>query len=88
MAVCCGNCRKHRSADIVAIRCFTRILADVLYGCGIWSLTLREECRLRVCKNRALGEYLGLRGTRSDGSGENSITRNLMICTAQTIYLG
>ena len=41
-----------------------------------------------VCKNRALGEYLGLRGTRSDGSGENYITRNLMICTAQTIYLG
>ena len=64
MAVCCGNCRKHRSADIVAIRCFTGILADVLCGCGIWLLTLREECGLRVCKNRVLGEYLGLRGLR------------------------
>jgi len=57
MAVCCGNCRKHIRADF-------GILADVLFGCGIWSLTLREECRLRVCKNRVLGEYLALRGTR------------------------
>ena len=64
MAVCYGNCRKHVSADFVAIRCFTGILADVLYGCGIWSLTLREDCRLRVCKNRVLGEYLGLSGRR------------------------
>jgi len=82
VAVCCGNCRKHISADFVAICCFTGILADVLYGCGICSLTLREECRLRVCKNRVLGEYLGLRGTWWEGGGENYITRNLMICTA------
>ena len=26
----------------------TIILAVVLYGCETWSLTLREECRLRV----------------------------------------
>jgi len=26
----------------------TIILPVVLYGCGTWSLTLREECRLRV----------------------------------------
>ena len=82
MDVCCGNCRKHRSADFVAIRFFTGILADVLYGCGIWSLTLREGCRLRVCKNRVLGDYLGLRERRWDGSRENYITGNLMICTA------
>jgi len=48
----------------VAICCFTRILAVVFYGFGIWSPTLREECRLRVCKNRVLVEYLDLRGTR------------------------
>jgi hypothetical protein len=24
----------------------------VLYGCETWSLTLREECRLRVSENR------------------------------------
>jgi hypothetical protein len=26
----------------------------VLYGCETWSLTLREEHRLRVCENRVL----------------------------------
>ena len=29
-------------------------LPVVLYGCETWSLTLREECRLRVFKNRIL----------------------------------
>jgi hypothetical protein len=30
------------------------ILPVVLYGCEIWSLTLREERRLRVTENRVL----------------------------------
>jgi hypothetical protein len=30
------------------------ILPVVLYGCGTWSLTLREEHRLRVFENRVL----------------------------------
>ena len=32
----------------------TIILSVVLYGCETWSLTLREECRLRVFENRVL----------------------------------
>ena len=32
----------------------TIILSVVLYGCETWSLTLREERRLRVCENRLL----------------------------------
>ena len=39
-------------------------LPVVLYGCETWSLTLREERRLRVFENRVLRKYLGLRGTR------------------------
>jgi hypothetical protein len=35
------------------------ILPVVLYGCGTWSLTLREEHRLRVCENRVLREMFG-----------------------------
>ena len=31
-------------------------LPVVLYGIETWSLTLREEYRLRVFENRALGE--------------------------------
>jgi hypothetical protein len=29
-------------------------LPVVLYGCETWSLTLREDCRLRVSENRVL----------------------------------
>ena len=32
----------------------TIILPVVLYGCETWSLTLREECRLRIFANRIL----------------------------------
>ena len=34
--------------------CRTIILPFVLYGCETWSLTLREECRLKVFENRGL----------------------------------
>jgi len=30
-----------------------------LYGCETWSLTFREECRLRVCENRVLRRIFG-----------------------------
>ena len=42
----------------------TIILPVVLYGCETWSLTLREERRLRVFENRMLRRVLDLRGTR------------------------
>ena len=42
----------------------TIILPVVLYGCETWSLTLREECGLRVFKNRVLRRIFVLRGTR------------------------
>jgi len=32
----------------------TIILPVVLYGCETWSLTVRDECRVRVFENRAL----------------------------------
>ena len=35
------------------------ILPVVLYGCETWSLTLREERRLRVFVNRVLGGVFG-----------------------------
>jgi len=37
----------------------TIILPVILYGCEIWSLTLREELRLRVFENRALRRIFG-----------------------------
>ena len=37
----------------------TIILPVVLYGCENWSLTLREECRLRVFEKRVLRRIFG-----------------------------
>ena len=42
----------------------TIILPVVLYECETWSLTLREERRLRVSENGVLRRILGLRGIR------------------------
>jgi hypothetical protein len=39
--------------------CKTIILLVVLYGCDTWSLTLREEHRLRVVENRVLMRIFG-----------------------------
>jgi hypothetical protein len=35
------------------------ILPLVLYGCGAWSLTLREERRLRVVENKVVRKIFG-----------------------------
>jgi hypothetical protein len=44
----------------VKIRIYkTIILPVVLYGCATWSLTLREEQRLRVFENRVLRRIFG-----------------------------
>jgi hypothetical protein len=39
--------------------CRTIILPVVLYGCETWSVTLREEHRLRVFENRVLRGIFG-----------------------------
>ena len=46
----------------------TVILPVVLYGCETWSLTLREERRLRVFENRVLKKVFGPK--RDEVTGE------------------
>jgi hypothetical protein len=46
----------------------TIILPEVLYGCETWSLTVREECRLRVFENRVLRNIFGPK--RDEVTGE------------------
>jgi hypothetical protein len=46
----------------------TIILPAVLYGCETWSLTLREEHRLRVFENRVLRRIFGPK--RDEVTGE------------------
>jgi hypothetical protein len=57
-----------------------KILAVVLYGCETWSLTLREEHRLRVFENRVLRRIFGPK--RDEVTGEwrklhNEVLRDL-----------
>ena len=46
----------------------TIILPVVLYGCETWSLTLRDEHRLRVFENRVLRRVFGPK--RDEVTGE------------------
>jgi hypothetical protein len=46
----------------------TIILPVILYGCETWSLTLREEHRLRVFENKVLRRIFGPK--RDEVTGE------------------
>ena len=52
----------------------TIILPVILYGCGTWSLVLREECRPRVFENKVLRRILGPK--RDEATGEWGRLRN------------
>jgi hypothetical protein len=39
----------------------------VLYGCETWSLILREEHRLKICKNRVLRRISGKKRVERTG---------------------
>jgi len=67
-------------------------LPVVLYGFETWTLTLREERRLRMSENRVLRRIFGPKGdevTREGGGvGENYVMRSITICTAHQILFG
>jgi hypothetical protein len=50
------------------------ILPVVLYGCKTWSLTLREECRLRVFETRVMRNIFGPK--RDEVTGERRKIHN------------
>jgi len=43
------------------------ILPTILYGCGTWSLTVREERKLRVFENMVLRRIFGTRRGKVTG---------------------
>ena len=50
------------------VKIYRTIILPVLYGCETWSLTLKEERRLRVFENRLLRRILGPK--RDEVTGE------------------
>jgi len=75
------------SKNIKIKTCRTIIFPAVLHECETWSLTLREERRLRVFQNRVL-RIFGSERDEVKRSGENYIMRNFMICTPHPVLLG
>jgi hypothetical protein len=73
-----GNACYHSVQSLLSSRLLSRnvkvkmykiiILLVVLYGCETWSLTLKEEHRLRVFENRVLRRIFGPK--RDDVTGE------------------
>ena len=58
----------------------------VLYECENFSLTLREERRLRLLENRVVRRTLGPKRDEKTGNGENYKMRSLMICSSPTTF--
>jgi hypothetical protein len=50
------------------------ILPLVMYRCETWSLTLKEEHRLRVFENRVLRRIFGPKRDEVTGDSRNCIT--------------
>jgi hypothetical protein len=65
---CYHSVQSHLSSRLlswnVRVKIYKTIILPVVYGCETWSLTLKEEHRLRVFENRIVREYLELRGMR------------------------
>ena len=76
--------QKFKDQDIYRII----ILPVVTYGCESWSLTLREERKLRVFENRVLRRVFGSKRDEVTGNGENYIMRSLGIFTPYPILCG
>jgi len=52
------------------------LIAQDQYGCEIWSLTRREEKKLRVFENMVLRRIFGPRRDEVTGNGGECITRS------------
>jgi hypothetical protein len=64
------------------------ILSVVLYRCESWSLTPREEHRLRVFENRVLRRIFGPKRDEVTGEWRKLLARNLMISSHNEIFFG
>ena len=64
------------------------ILPVILYGYEIWSLTLREEGRLRVFQKRILRRIFGPRMNEVTGEWSKLHNEELSDCTPHPILFG
>jgi hypothetical protein len=65
----------------------TIILSVVLYGCETWSLTLREEHRLRVFEKSLLTKMFGPKGDEATGGWRKLHNEQLHDCSPSIIRM-
>jgi hypothetical protein len=92
-----GNACYHAVQNLLSSRLLSRnvkvkihktiILHVILYGCETWSLTLREEHRLRVFENRMLRRIFGPKRDEVTGGWRNCIMRSCMVCIIHPVLL-
>jgi hypothetical protein len=63
------------------------MLPAALYGREIWSLTLREEHKLRVSENKVLARIFGPRRDEVREAGLNCIMRISIVCALHQTLL-
>jgi hypothetical protein len=61
------------------------ILPVILYRCKTWSLTLREEHRLRVLENKVLRGIFEPKRDEATGGLRNCTMRSFVICTLRQV---
>ena len=64
-----------QDARCLKVKIYRIIILHVLYGCKTWSLTLREERRLRVLENRVSRRIF--QRNRDEVTGERRILHNV-----------
>ena len=71
------------------IKVHRKILPVVLYGCETWSLTLREERRLRVFENRVLMRIFGPRKDEVAGESRklHNVELNDLYCSLNVVRM-
>jgi hypothetical protein len=61
---------------------YSTMILPVVYGCETWSLTLREERRLRVFDNGVLRKIFGPKRDEVTGEWRKLYNDGFMLCTA------
>jgi hypothetical protein len=69
----------------IKVKLYRTIILPVLCGCETWSLTLSEERKLSVFKNRVLRRIFRSKRDEVTGSGENYRKGGLVICISYQI---
>ncbi|KAJ4433336.1 hypothetical protein ANN_15595 [Periplaneta americana] len=86
---CYYSVEKFSSSSLLSKNLKVRIYKTVtipvlLYGCDSWTLTLREEQRLRMCENKVLRKIFGAKRMKLQENGESYTTQN---CTHYILHL-